>query len=102
MGLGGYSSRSLINLSYAFQVNRKITDARSLMYERAGQAQTSPSRQDEERVVEDAVRDFDYSLTVQLDEDAGVTMDRVMRARANARALQGLRQGIEIANRAAE
>lgn len=87
----GLGTRGLTNLAYTYRLTERINTAIADLDERAAQAKTTASRGERSQVIRQAVTDFDYELELELAPAPDVTIERVVRARSNARALEGLR-----------
>lgn len=93
-------SRGVANLAYTYRLRGRIDTAVDELEERASQQKRTATRDERKEVITQVVSDFDLELETEDEPDRGVTAERVIRARENARALEGLMQMMGDANAA--
>lgn len=101
MGIARLGSRELANLAYAYlstsAIQHAITEAERPAFGSSERRFLDDDARDQ--VIADALEDFNYKLTAELVETKpGVTIERVIRARENTRALAGFRRAMAQAN----
>lgn len=96
--IGRFGTRSLANAAYAYLITQHVEDALSTAEQQAAQQSRGLDASERQRVIRDAVRDFDDDLERAVTPVAGVEPERLVRARQNARAFAALLPAFERAN----
>jgi hypothetical protein len=98
MDIRRLGTRSLANLAYAYLVTNAIETAVGTAEQNAVQQKRDLKPDERQRIVQDALAEFNRELEADIIIAPGVDAERVSRARDNLRAIAGLTEAFERAN----